>query len=909
MRTIDLQTADGVIVRAPGFGILNGFGNTVPTDGTVGWATGATFIHTDGGSGTAFYINEGDQDSCDFNALETPDSGAFTIAELGDVADAFATRLLETGTYQSTAGGGILLSSTNNRPFTVVGDDGGVALTGDIRQILSRVLLTIDTGAVTLNAVRGQIKALNLIDVAASSVVAPVLGYLELAGTGARSLSGHVAGVRSALEEGASGTTTIAASSYYAGFEATLNSTRTYTTTGQMAAFMCNISGGTSVWPIGFLVDASSCTTGIEVAACAITGVLVSGAAVNCISVTGAGSTAGISISGAEAIGLRILTSTPTSGISIEAACATAGINITGAEAVGIQIATSTPVDGILISSACADGIQLSGANTANAINISGASTLNAITVSGTAGDTGLEISGTCANFAIDISAAQTAVGISVAGTCGTYGVAVTGACTTAGIGITGAEAIGMLIATSTPTIGVSITAACETAGISISGDQVLGILFHATAAATAAYAVTIPTGITLDKGLDINATSTGIVTSGLTMQGTGTFTTGITLSATAITTGIALSAGSMTDAILISGTTPVDGIHISSACLATGINLAGVCLVGLSVAASTTAISIGDATTGISFTGTVATGIDLSGGTLTTSIVLDSDARIVGLVELLMMGLNQAAVDQTFAWNDVTQTEAAAAFCKSYNHNNTKFVNISASAAQGEWTGAYQMFPDTEVENDACYFGRATPFGCMYFNVSATPATFGADSITWEYWDGDSWEALTIIWDKTDSTANDGLRPFQEDGHIFFSAPTDWASSTIDSQAAYWVRARCNATVNFTQVPLMDSVEHAIVTIDTGTKMPYAGTIGRGRFNFGTPSTGTADTKVILYNSTSGACSALSSLTKAKMDPIVADLALTVAKDDVIGFFVAVPDGGGTEYTNGDCELAVTRT
>ena len=69
MRTIDLQTADGVIVRAPGFGILNGFGNTVPTDGTVGWATGATFIHTDGSAGTVFYINEGTQSSSAFAAV------------------------------------------------------------------------------------------------------------------------------------------------------------------------------------------------------------------------------------------------------------------------------------------------------------------------------------------------------------------------------------------------------------------------------------------------------------------------------------------------------------------------------------------------------------------------------------------------------------------------------------------------------------------------------------------------------------------------------------------------------------------------------------------------------------------------------------------------------------------------
>lgn len=189
-----------------------------------------------------------------------------------DVSDGVTTAIVETGTYQSTAGGGITISSTNTRPVTYIFDDNGVLLgAADYRTHLSRVLLTIDqSNAITLNASRSQIKMLDGIDISsANAVVAPIQGYFELAGTGARTLTGHIAGVRSAIEEGASGTTTIAASSYYAGFEATLNSTRTYTVTGDMAAFMCNISGGTSVWPVGLLIDGSATTVGISIGSCA----------------------------------------------------------------------------------------------------------------------------------------------------------------------------------------------------------------------------------------------------------------------------------------------------------------------------------------------------------------------------------------------------------------------------------------------------------------------------------------------------------------------------------------------------------------------------------------------------------------------------------------------------------------
>jgi len=44
-------------------------GDTVPTDAASGYAKGCIFIDTDGGVGTVFYVNEGSETSCDFNAM------------------------------------------------------------------------------------------------------------------------------------------------------------------------------------------------------------------------------------------------------------------------------------------------------------------------------------------------------------------------------------------------------------------------------------------------------------------------------------------------------------------------------------------------------------------------------------------------------------------------------------------------------------------------------------------------------------------------------------------------------------------------------------------------------------------------------------------------------------------------
>jgi hypothetical protein len=67
-------------------GLLFASGTTVPTDGATGYATGCIFQHTDGAAESALYVNEGDGDSCDFNAVIPPGS-----AELADLADVGAT--------------------------------------------------------------------------------------------------------------------------------------------------------------------------------------------------------------------------------------------------------------------------------------------------------------------------------------------------------------------------------------------------------------------------------------------------------------------------------------------------------------------------------------------------------------------------------------------------------------------------------------------------------------------------------------------------------------------------------------------------------------------------------------------------------------------------------------------------
>ncbi len=49
-------------------GILLAYGITLP-DGLAGYSPGCLFFHTDGGDGTALYVNEGTVTTSDFNLI------------------------------------------------------------------------------------------------------------------------------------------------------------------------------------------------------------------------------------------------------------------------------------------------------------------------------------------------------------------------------------------------------------------------------------------------------------------------------------------------------------------------------------------------------------------------------------------------------------------------------------------------------------------------------------------------------------------------------------------------------------------------------------------------------------------------------------------------------------------------
>jgi hypothetical protein len=257
----------------------------------------------------------------------------------------------------------------------------------------------------------------------------------------------------------------------------------------------------------------------------------------------------------------------------------------------------------------------------------------------------------------------------------------------------------------------------------------------------------------------------------------------------------------------------------------------------------------------------------------------------------------------------DLTLTEAASTFCKSYDGTNAEFQDLATSSAGADMTNDYQFFSDTKADNDAVYFGGAVPFCEMAIDMSATVQNYTGDALTWEYYNGTTWATLTLVYDGTDATAQDGLRSFGRDGAISFIPPATWASSTVDSQAAYWIRARISTTANIgANEGQTNSVEHKIVTPDSGFVCPQDGSITSIRLIDGASTLHTtADVKFILMNFTTGAHSGeLTFGQDRRGDTFAVSGGLAVNDGDILGVLVTQEDGTA-EVTNAVLELAVT--
>jgi len=263
--------------------------------------------------------------------------------------------------------------------------------------------------------------------------------------------------------------------------------------------------------------------------------------------------------------------------------------------------------------------------------------------------------------------------------------------------------------------------------------------------------------------------------------------------------------------------------------------------------------------------------------------------------------GLCGGAVDvATNSYNDGGGT----VFVKVYDVGDTAWDDLSTSSTLTGWTSNYQLQPDaaSEAIGDAFAIGFATKFCEVAFDDLSTGngavATYSNDAGKWQYSTGaGTWSDLTV-YDGTDSTAQDGLRPLQRSGAISFAPPSDWAAVTLDGQEAYYIQWVFTAA-ELTQTALIDDTNKdepfVVVPNADAFDAPFKGTIGKVRVTDMGATVHDQAIKFVVGNFTTGVFTEEFTWAASQYnDTFTPASPLAVAADDRVGILIT-DDGGST--------------
>jgi hypothetical protein len=125
---------------------------------------------------------------------------------------------------------------------------------------------------------------------------------------------------------------------------------------------------------------------------------------------------------------------------------------------------------------------------------------------------------------------------------------------------------------------------------------------------------------------------------------------------------------------------------------------------------------------------------------------------------------------------------------------DDSSFTDNTTEARLNAGT-TFKLFT-TPATGDRTYFGHSVKFTSLTFDLGTlgTSATY-----VWEYWNGSAWATLTVT---------DGTSSFTANGSVTWTAPSGWATTSVNGTTLYWVRVRFTGSAPGTN-PLVNSVTY----------------------------------------------------------------------------------------------------
>jgi hypothetical protein len=121
-------------------------------------------------------------------------------------------------------------------------------------------------------------------------------------------------------------------------------------------------------------------------------------------------------------------------------------------------------------------------------------------------------------------------------------------------------------------------------------------------------------------------------------------------------------------------------------------------------------------------------------------------------------------------------------------------FTDYTA-AAQAGVASTVPLLPAVPVVGDAFLYGGDAPFAAL--EVAVTTRLYGVLTLAWEWWDGAVWQPAADLVDGTDGYQVEGV------SRVEHTIDPAWATLTIGTRTAYWLRARVSAFTSIAAQPL----------------------------------------------------------------------------------------------------------
>jgi len=140
---------------------------------------------------------------------------------------------------------------------------------------------------------------------------------------------------------------------------------------------------------------------------------------------------------------------------------------------------------------------------------------------------------------------------------------------------------------------------------------------------------------------------------------------------------------------------------------------------------------------------------------------------------------------DVAFENRGLANSEAVTTFDKVFLDEGSVFTDVTTEAGTEDGV-SFSLMNDA---SDYLYIGLSTTFAGVSFEFDVRGSN---NTLYMEYWNGSSWTDLDI----SANTFVDDTSNFESDGRIYWTIPTNWATTTVNSVASkYWVRISTTTT------------------------------------------------------------------------------------------------------------------